>query len=1295
MKSATRRMTQTQASSSIITTRIGEFFSLLFSSFVMIAGLWLVYQAKSSNPQKTEFDKVQELIKTKQLINLNAVGSKTDLLGKPGENSPLSEVFTEYQDQITVANLIVDHLADLKKKGAGFERFGMLSAIRINRSDIECKRELAFLRQRLQESRRPATIRPIRERLKKEIVHDPTKLEAARTDLAKANDLYTKIHVEEARKRVGKSCGDSNSGEDKTPEGIPGKLITPLLELELKDNYEQAKATEKNAPPGFFQQVASRLLLQRRDQPKDLSLISYSQAIRLKPHFIVRDPAEFRSSLIVWAALMILVFYLIHFFWKFTRFRCDQIILPVIHLLVGSGFVMMVSLRDLLRDQLLFKSFAQGVILGGVGMLVTQLAFHFLRQQKGRFLSPRLSSYFPKTRLILRASTRVFMTLASHITDGLKTRLPRLYSVSDFLARPIIESPAALIPLSLAVLLATLLFFFGSAPGEAGEQGVKVNLGEMQPVEMIKILVIVFLAGYFDALWRLIRDLNQKGETPLSAVMEKIGIPRLRYFLPVVCAMGLILLFLFAIKDLGPALVLALTFLSLYFIVRSKPGLIIGGLGIFVGIVALGYTMQTPMTVYKRIQLCFSPWGNGLPGGDQIAHSLWAFGAGGVTGTGMGLGDPSLIPAGHTDLILSSFGEELGFFGLAAISILYMILIQRGLRAARMASNLYLFFLAVGLTLITVWQILLISCGILGLVPLSGVVSPFLSFGKSSMVANFIIFGLLISISATGRPDPITKPFRAPLKVVTLVLMAISMIVMAKVGYIQTIGRREILIKEALAKSEGGHYFQHNPRLDVARRMLPMGTVYDRNGIPLASSDWKEIEKFRDKYRELRVPLDKNYSRSDDRHYPFGDELFYLLGMANRPTKFEGGTSRNANYLEDKYDDRLHGYNAKPDLVSVQVLEYDELADKFFLVSKDRLLKRDYHELLPLLLYRNNPDREEVKTLLNRNRDIKLSIDVAYQLEVSRLLGEGIKNAGQEQGGAVVINAETGEVLVSASYPLIPRKCTECDGLNKQLDRAQKDKERPGSAFKVLTAIAAARKDPSLLKAYDCRGKVKDGQGNIITDMRDHVKPARYDFTEAMSLSSNVYFAQLGLAVGEHDLVETAQFFEIDTNYDNKSPLKVKRNLAYASIGLEEVKSNPLEMARVAATIANNGEMPPVRFALDDQREPSIKIINKKEATKIAEAMRKVVTEGTAKEELGETTNIAGKTGTADVDVKINNKIVRLNNGWFIGFSPYKPDGSRKIAFAVMIPKVTGHGAKVAAPIAKGIVDAAPSRARR
>ncbi len=237
---------------------------------------------------------------------------------------------------------------------------------------------------------------------------------------------------------------------------------------------------------------------------------------------------------------------------------------------------------------------------------------------------------------------------------------------------------------------------------------------------------------------------------------------------------ALSLVFFFVQRDMGPALVFACLFLTLYGIARASAFLPVLGLSMLAMGFAAGYWIGIPKTVVSRVGMWLSPWDNLVRGGDQLAHSLWAFSTGGATGMGLGLGDAQVVPAAHTDLILSALGEETGFLGVAIVFALYAFLIYRALRIALRARSDYETFLAAGLAAVTALQILLIAGGALGLVPLSGVVTPFLSYGRTAMLANFAILAILVSISSRSEAEETSSaaPFAGPVRAAGLLFAA-------------------------------------------------------------------------------------------------------------------------------------------------------------------------------------------------------------------------------------------------------------------------------------------------------------------------------------------------------------------------------------------------------------------------------------------------------------------------------------------------------------------------------------------
>jgi len=803
-------------------------------------------------------------------------------------------------------------------------------------------------------------------------------------------------------------------------------------------------------------------------------------------------------------------------------------------------------------------------------------------------------------------------------------------------------------PLFGALALFVLLMRFGSGPGG---NDAKVNLGPFQPVEAIKILLVFFLAGYFMRNWERLRDLREKKLLP-----SWIGVPRVSHVLPVMCAVALALGFFFMLKDLGPALVTGFLFLAMFAVARGRAGLAVLGLVLLVGGVVVGYHMGKPATVVDRINMWLSPWDNDVHGGNQLAHSLWAFSTGGALGSGPGWGDPEMIPAGHTDLVLPAVGEEWGFSGVATVLLLLGFLVWRGMRIGLEALNDYGLFLAVGLSSLIAFEMLLISGGVLGAIPLSGVVSPFLSFGNTAMLANFLIFGILVSISNQGRGSVVVdEPFRKPVVRLEWVLGAAAATLLGFAAYYQVARDQDFLAREAkVFEDDGVKRPQRNPRLNSLAREIHRGNIFDRNGVLLATSDWNELERRRDQYSKLGVSIDAACSRLDNRHYPFGSLTAHILGDLRTGDNFH---ATNASLIEHDSNGKLQGFT-------------------------------DYRELAPLIRYRHQPGNPEIAKLMARDRDVRASIDIRLQMRAAKALDDRLAKAHKDKGAVVVMDPNTGDVLALVSAPAPDSKSQTTP--EELFDRARYGQYPPGSTFKLVTAMAALRLDPALEnKSFSCR-RLPDGRvGAIIPGWR---KPIRDDvgdsahgtltMHQAIAVSCNAYFAQLGVfSVGAKQLSDTAKLLDIPAG----SIADIQAAMPFASYGQGPVLVTPFKMARVAATIAANGSMPEGRWVIDGSNArtaPTKQIVAPDLAAFLASAMRSVVVEGTARRAMkGEAVSVAGKTGTAQLDEG-------MPHSWFAGFAPYEGDRAKSIAFAVVVEH-GGYGGTTAAPIAREIVDAA------
>jgi cell division protein FtsI/penicillin-binding protein 2/cell division protein FtsW (lipid II flippase) len=952
---------------------------------------------------------------------------------------------------------------------------------------------------------------------------------------------------------------------------------------------------EIESEPGWHalrDQLQQQLTHQQAKARKGAIRLALIPVAKLKPLLVVRTPRDFRLAFAGWVALYLASFYVVHLAWRRQGFRGDPTILPALHLLSGMGLILAVSLRDPLRDTLEFSKFAWGVALGCATLLLPLFQFFDYKRFSKWIYTPLLASF----------------------------------------------------------LLFVLLITLGSGPTGSD---AKVNLGPFQPVEVIKLLLVLFMAGYFASKWEHLRELREKRLTP--GLLGRLNLPRFSEALPVMCGAGCALALFFLLKDLGPALVTGFLFMVMFAVARGKAGLALLGLTILVVGVTIGYHFGQPQTVVERVSMWLSPWDNDVSGGDQLVHSIWALATGGLWGSGPGWGDPALIPAGHTDLVVPAIGEEWGFAGVATIGLLFAFLVRRSLRIARAAASEYAVFLTVGMASLFALEMLLISGGVLGAIPLSGVVSPFLSSGNTAMLANFLLFAVILSISNQAERPEIGEPFARPIRYVGAILGVCAVFLLARAAYFQVLRDQDFIARDVqIFESDGVKRAQHNPRLTSMARELQRGSIYDRNGVLLATNDWKELERYRDQYDKLGVSLDAVCSRLESRHYPFPEITAHFLGDWRTGENFH---ATNASLVEHDSNVKLQGY-------------------------------RDYQELVPLVRYRHQPWNAGMAQLRSKDRTVRTSIDIRLQVRATEILARRLRIAKHEKGAVVVMDAESGDVLALVSLPA-PAAGTPVNP-DELLDRARYGEYPPGSTFKLVTAIAALRVDRQLTsKTFQCRpvagrrgGTQIPGWRRIIKDDVGDAAHGTLDMRRAITVSCNAYFAQLGVfCVGAGPLRDTLHLL----GFPDADPAELQAMLPFAAYGQGPILATPLKMARVSAAIASGGVAPTARWIADQSGTPNlapVTVVPPDTATFLADAMRSVVTDGTGRRAMkAARVSIAGKTGTAQLGEG-------QPHSWFAGFAPYDGNPARRIAFAVIVEH-GGYGGTLAAPIAREIAEAA------
>ncbi len=278
---------------------------------------------------------------------------------------------------------------------------------------------------------------------------------------------------------------------------------------------------------------------------------------------------------------------------------------------------------------------------------------------------------------------------------------------------------------------------------------IRIGGLQIQPGEFAKILLVIFLAGY-------LRERREVLAAPTRRILG-IGIPALRHALPLLLLCGISLVLLVAMNDLGTSLLFFVIALAMIYIATGRLLYVGAGLGVF-ALGALG-AVQLTSHVQSRIEGWLDPWSVEQTSGYQIAQSIYTIADGGVLGAGFGRGlilndaGGTIIPYAQTDFIYSVIANEMGLVGAVAVILLYLLLAWRGFRIATAADDGFSKLLAAGLATAVAFQVFVIVGGVIRLLPLTGLTLPFVSYGGSSVTANFAIAGLLLCISQRANRE--------------------------------------------------------------------------------------------------------------------------------------------------------------------------------------------------------------------------------------------------------------------------------------------------------------------------------------------------------------------------------------------------------------------------------------------------------------------------------------------------------------------------------------------------------------
>jgi len=888
--------------------------------------------------------------------------------------------------------------------------------------------------------------------------------------------------------------------------------------------------------------------------------------------------------------------------------------------------------------------------------------------------------------------------------------------------------------LMLATFVALRLF----GKGTEAAPDTLINLGPVQPLEIVKIVFVLYLALYFGKRASKLRFQRDR--------ILGVDFPRKKILIPALLIMVLLFGAFVLVKDLGATLILSALFLAMFYIVTRAGGWVLLALAIVAGGVALATHVpaitQSPK-VTLRLQMWLDPWYNAIPFGDQTARARWAIASGGFGGRGLGAAPATALPAGHTDLVQAHLTEEMGAAGMIVYLVLLFAVAGQGLWIAAWNRTPERMLLAAGLSIFLISQWFVIFAGTTGLLPLTGVVVPYLSWGKTGMIVFILVAALLARLSESGHAretttelDEVRKGTMATLAG-ELVLLAGGVVVIfleAVVWGPATTVRGCVTL---LAAQPGDPYDRvvnlHDPRLQIIADHMKRGEILDRNGEKIAATN----------------------PTTGEREYPLGDAMGTLLGPA------EALVLRPEWMIERLLDSRLRGYADLDDGPAVWMADKPDGGERFLFVShsreekpdeRDRALKMadgdtirllplpspDFRPLLPLM--RADPDTLKKVDDDIASRTVRITIDAKLQQQVSNILKEAARHG--KAAAAVVLDADTGHVLARAQWPDFDpgsekflRRLTDPDFPVKDkkftgVYGPWRDKTgvygvfQAGSVAKVVTSLAAAR--AGLLGSATGRvaktGPIfgclqRDAQGPFFTrpgwykPIHDHPQDpvhGNIDYIKGLAMSCNVYFGQLGLALGPDAFVSLVKAgVEIGWSGKSINPGKAgSRELAETAFGQNAALLSVSQLSRVGGTVASGGIYRKCSPGMElgapcEERkilaEPGL-------AVPILSAMEQVVLAGTARGlEKPPGVRIYGKTGTADA-IGTKDEIVfgvpynewGEPNSWFLGIAedehaePCKAPSPHRIVTAVVVPR-GGLGARVSGPAAMQILAAAQS----
>lgn len=1141
-----------------------------------------------------------------------------------------------------------------------------------------------------------------------------------------------------------------------------------VLPVQQGFQYGREKGTTKGA-------LSGELNVSFVQKPHVLTLLSPQTFSNLKydKRLVVRTPDEFKSSLINmvvsfilgWGAFLIFIFQLD----KKAGTVSDYLLIIALMIISGIGLLASYGIWNPLTDTLYGSVMTSGLLIG----LVAMGGLTFVNYAK---LDARLSS----------SNLWLFRNYGWAVLAG-------------------------------AFGLLCMLYLFGSGP-EGSD--AKVNLFGFQPSEVSRILIVIFIAWFFARKATLIQDFSQR----LTKRTIKRQIATISW---IIFGIMILMMAYLLLSDMGPALVVLVSFILIYSMARRDFAQLLLGLitfmilmlgarwldnslqtlllaaavwfigwiaywywkqrqiyesAIFLNLVIVVFSLAGPILksigqdglaarMSNRTNMSWEGvWNNEVLGGDQVVQGIWSLASGGFNGMGLGNGSPSIVPAGHTDMIFTTIGEMLGFVGLVLVVLCFFVIIHRTILIGRRAGYTFPFYLATGLGIVTGIQFLVIVAGSIGLLPLTGVTLPFLSYGRVSFIISLAFFGIVISISRLRANDvqrEYTSSFNGSIVACSGLFLLISVILLGTSAKYQIFSRGTTMIRPAyVTNMEGARIIEYNPRIGLVMRKLEAGNIYDRNGLLLATSSRENLKHYEDSLKKAGETKDmckmyeNEYKKQKRRYYPFGDHTLFMLGDYNTLKVFGYYDGNPIGYLaEARHQNELRGIDIPSHINTLTASKYKE--NRFMdEVGRDfKAREYDYSNLLKAGFLDYGIERNPVIERHNAKRakrDLKLTIDAKLQMMLQNELANAIskdpalKDKNLLRASVVVLDAKNGDLLCSANYPLPDQDAifmlndnriygnVPFEKLDNHAPIAERDlgltfQTQPGSTAKVMSAMAGfMNMGPSAANVtYKTHPDEAIEEGEPLANGIHNIT-----LSEAIERSSNNYFVNfvhdkdlyseldsiyynVGIRVNPESIYAEGNivpyFFSLDefnkkNEFDNlmtalgsTATAKYQRYLqdrakgnyqhmnfgeTMAAWGQGPILASPLNMARVASIVANDGKFTPTRYILKEGDKefpvnPSKEIISSSSANLLKSYMQK---ESDKHRDLGrklpkESDNLrmGGKTGTPERTLLekfwINKKKpLKSNDAWYIFFIESKTQGG-PLAVAVRLERIgSGRG---------------------